>query len=173
MTQSPGRAPDRTKKLVTYGVITAAALVLGYIEAQIPYFFTVPGIKLGLANTAAVFALYRLSWGGAVAISAVRVLVFGLLFTSPFSMLFSAAGAAVSLAVMILLKKTGKFSPVGVSAAGGAAHNLGQIAVAAVVMENTGVYWFFPVLCISGVVSGTAVGIIAGLIVKRMKNARI
>ena len=61
MTQSPGRAPDRTKKLVTYGVITAAALVLGYIEAQIPYFFTVPGIKLGLANTAAVFALYRLS----------------------------------------------------------------------------------------------------------------
>ena len=94
MTQSPGRVPDRTKKIVTYGVITAAALVLGYIEAQIPYFFTVPGIKLGLANTAAVFALYRLSWGGAAAISAVRVLVFGLLFTSPFSMLFSAAGAA-------------------------------------------------------------------------------
>ncbi len=164
---------DRTKKLVTYGLMTAAAIVLGYIEAQIPYFFTVPGVKLGLANSVAVFALYRLSAAGAAAVSAVRVLAAGLLFTSPFTMLFSAAGAAVSLCVMILLKKSGRFSPVGVSAAGGAAHNLGQIAVAALVMESGGVYWFFPVLCLSGVAAGVIIGIIAGMLVKRIKIAQI
>lgn len=153
--------------------MTAAAIVLGYIEAQIPYFFTVPGIKLGLANSVAVFALYRLSAAGAAAVSAVRVLAAGLLFTSPFAMLFSAAGAAVSLCVMILLKKSGRFSTVGVSAAGGAAHNLGQIAVAALVMESGGVFWFFPVLCLSGVVSGVIIGVIAGMLVKRIKIAQI
>ena len=159
----------RTKRLVTYAVLTAVALVLSYFEAQIPYFFTVPGIKLGLGNAAAIFALYRLSPGGAVAISTVRILIFGLLFTSPFSMLFSAAGAAVSLTVMILLKKTGKFSPVGVSAAAGAAHNLGQIDVAAFVMENMGVYWYFPVLCFAGVVAGAVIGVITGLLIERVK----
>ena len=159
----------RTKRLVTYAVLTAVALILSYFEAQIPYFFTVPGIKLGLGNAAAIFALYRLSPGGAVAISTVRILIFGLLFTSPFSMLFSAAGGAISLTVMLLLKKTGKFSTIGVSAAGAVAHNFGQIAVAATVMENMGLYWYFPVLCLSGVVTGVVIGVLTGILINRVK----
>ena len=88
------------------------------------------------------------------------------------SFLLSAC-CGISQIQFIASKKSGRFSPVGVSAAGGAAHNLGQIAVAALVMESGGVYWFFPVLCLSGVAAGVIIGIIAGMLVKRIKIAQI
>ena len=146
------------KKVAQYGLITALALVLSWAESLLPP-LGAPGVKLGLPNLAIVFALYRLGWKDACAVSLVRVVLVALLFGN---------GAALSLALMGVLKRTGKFSPVGVSVAGGVAHNAGQILVAMVLLETARLAWYLPVLWVSGTVAGVLIGIVAGVLVERV-----
>ena len=101
--------------------MTALALIFSYIEVLIPFNFGVPGIKLGIANLAVIIALYRLGYRYALGINTVRVLVAGLLFSGLFGALYSLAGALMSFAVMVLVKKAKVFSVTGVSIAGGVA----------------------------------------------------
>ena len=124
-----------TNKLGLSGVLTALAAIFSYVEALIPFSFGVPGIKLGLANVVIVFALYSIGPRFALLISVVRILVVSSLFGSPAIAMYSLAGALLSLAVMVPLQKTGKFSMIGVSMAGGVFHNIGQLVVAALVVE--------------------------------------
>ena len=107
----------KASKIAQYGLLTALALVLSYLESLIPPLW-VPGVKLGLPNLAVVFALYRLGWKDACAISLARVVLVTLLFGNGAALAYSIAGAALSLSLMGLLKKTRKFSTVGVSVAG-------------------------------------------------------
>ena len=97
----------------------ALALVAGYIEQLIPINLGIPGVKLGLANIVTMLLLYIVGVPAACLISVLRILLSGFLFGSGFAMVYSAAGAATSMLVMALLKKTKKFSSVGVSVAGG------------------------------------------------------
>ncbi|MBR4934613.1 MAG: Gx transporter family protein, partial [Anaerotignum sp.] len=90
-----------------------------------------------------------------------RVFLSGLLFAGFAGLLYSLAGAMLSFAVMALLKKTGKFSIIGVSLAGGVFHNVGQVAVAAMVVENVKMAYYLPFLLVSGVVTGIVIGIVA------------
>ena len=159
----------KPSKLARYGLLIALALALSWLESLLPP-LGVPGVKLGLPNLVVVFVLYRLSWKDACVISLVRVALAALLFGSGVSLAYSAAGAALSLAVMGLLKKTGKFSPVGVSVAGGVAHNAGQILVAMALLETARLAWYLPVLWISGTVAGVLVGIVSGELVKRVPD---
>lgn len=156
-----------TKKLTVTALLVAAALILSYVESMLPS-FSVPGVKLGLANVASVFALYTLGGTGAVFVSLVRVVVSGLLFGSAASFIYSAAGAVLSLCAMILLKKTGIFSVLGVSVIGGVAHNIGQLAAASAVMHTVGVMYYLPVLLLSGAVTGALIGIAGGVLVGRI-----
>jgi len=78
----------------------------------------------------------------------------------------------LSLALMGLLKRTGKFSPVGVSVAGGVAHNAGQILVAMAMLETSRLVWYLPVLWVSGTVAGVLIGIAAGVLVKRIPDQK-
>lgn len=158
----------KTKKLALYGILTAVALILSYVESLIPFSFSVPGVKLGLPNLAVLFALYKLNAKGACAISLVRVLLVSILFGNLFSLAYSLTGAALSLCVMILLKKTGKFGVTGVSVAGGVAHNAGQILAAVVLLENARIAGYLPVLCVSGTVAGVVIGLVAALLIKRV-----
>ncbi len=156
------------RKTAYMGLLCAAALILGYIETLIPFFAGIPGMKLGLPNVAVVTVLYLYSWKEAALINLVRILAVGFLFGNAFSMAFSAAGAALSLLCMQLLKSTKKFSVTGVSVVGGVAHNAGQIVVASIVVENVRVgYYFFP-LAISGVITGAAIGLAAGMLIRRI-----
>lgn len=156
------------QKTAYLGLSCAVALILSYVESLIPFFAGIPGMKLGLPNVAIVTVLYLYTWKEAALVNLVRIAAAGLLFGNAFSIAFSAAGAALSLLCMQLVKKTGKFSPTGVSVAGGVAHNAGQIAVAAAVVENVRVgYYFFP-LAIAGVVTGVIIGVIAGLLIPRL-----
>ena len=157
----------KASKVAQYGLITALALVLSYLESLLPP-LGVPGVKLGLPNLAIVFALYRLGLWDAWCLSIVRVLLASALFGSGVSLAYSVAGAVLSLAVMSLLKKTDKFSPVGVSVAGGVAHNAGQILVAMALLETARLAWYLPVLWISGTVAGVLIGIVSGILVKRI-----
>ena len=157
----------KASKVAQYGLITALGLVLSYLESLVPS-LCVPGVKLGLPNIAIVFALYRLGWRDACIISLVRVFLVFLLFGNGAGLAYSVVGAALSLALMGLLKKTGKFSSVGVSVAGGVAHNGGQILVAMALLETSRLAWYLPVLWVSGTVAGVLVGIVSGVLVKRV-----
>lgn len=157
----------KTKKLTFYSLMLALALVLSYLESLVPLSFAVPGIKMGLPNIVIVFVLYKKGFFPAGCISIVRVLLVSILFGNAMSMFYSMAGAILSLAIMGLLKKSGKFSCAGVSVAGAISHNAGQIAMAALLLKTTGLIYYFPVLCVSGVVAGICVGILGGILVKR------
>ena len=156
----------KTKKVALLAMCIALAMILSYVESLLPS-PGVPGVKLGLANLVVIFALYKLGWGEAAGISLLRVFLVALLFGHAASLMYSAAGAALSLAGMILLKKTDKFSCVAVSVIGGVLHNAGQILTARLLMGPNVVY-YLPVLIVSGTVAGVAIGVVSALIVRRV-----
>ncbi len=154
----------KTQKLTVMALTTAIALVLSFIESQIPAFVAVPGVKMGLANIAIVYALYRLGWKEAALISLIRVVLVSLLFGSAASFLYSLAGAVLSLLGMALLKKTGKFTEIVVSVAGGVLHNIGQIAMASIILETDALRYYLPFLLVSGILAGVVIGLISGIL---------
>lgn len=158
----------KTGKLTCMALTAALAMVLSFIESQIPAFVAVPGVKVGLANIAVVFALYKLGWREAAVISVIRVVTVSLLFGSVLSLFYSLAGAVLSLVGMVLLMKTGSFSSVAVSVSGGVLHNVGQIAMACVLLETNIIKYYLPVLVASGVIAGIVVGIASAEMVKRI-----
>lgn len=160
---------QRSTKLAISAALTALALIFSYIELLIPFSVGIPGVKLGLANVVALVALYTVGHSYALSINILRVILAGLLFGNVFSIIYSLSGALLSFGVMVLLKKTNQFSIVGVSMAGGVFHNLGQIAVAAMVVENSKLFYYFPVLLFAGMATGIAIGIVAYMVCKRVK----
>ena len=158
----------KTERLTRLALLTAAALMLSWIESLLPAFSAVPGVKIGLANTVSLFALYMLSEKDAWLISALRISLASLLFGSLFSLAYSFAGALVSLLVMCLMKRTSIFSVTGVSIAGGVAHNAGQIIAAMLIMETKGLVYYLAPLTVSGIIAGTAVGAAAGFLMKKL-----
>ena len=158
----------KTQKLTVMALTTAIALVLSFIESQIPAFVAVPGVKMGLANIAIVSALYRLGWKEAAIISLIRVVLVSLLFGSAASFLYSLAGAVLSLLGMALLKKTGKFTEIVVSVAGGVLHNIGQIAMASIILETDALRYYLPFLLVSGILAGVVIGLISGILIRRI-----
>ncbi|MDY3017331.1 Gx transporter family protein [Blautia sp.] len=157
------------KKTAYLGLFAAIAIIFGYVESLIPFFAGIPGMKLGLANLAVLFILEKYSWKEAALVSTVRILVIGFLFGNMFSILYSLAGAALSLTVMTLMKKFSGFSILGISVAGGVSHNIGQLIVASLIVENTSLLYYAPALLISGVVTGLLIGLLAGEITKRIR----
>lgn len=160
---------SKTKKLAACSVLAAVALIFSYVEALIPFSVGIPGVKLGFANIVIVFTLYRFDSRYAFAVNVVRILLAGLLFGSVFSALYALAGGMISLCAMILVKKAGVFSITGVSMTGGVFHNLGQIIVAACVVQTTQIVAYLPVLIFSGVAAGTVNGIVTQLCLNRIK----
>ena len=157
------------KKTAYLGLFAAIAIIFGYVESLIPFFAGIPGMKLGLANLAVLFILEKYSWKEAALVSTVRILVIGFLFGNMFSILYSLAGAGLSLTVMTLMKKFSGFSILGVSVAGGVSHNIGQLIVASFIVENTSLLYYAPVLLISGVATGLLIGFLTGEITKRIR----
>lgn len=144
----------------------AAAMILSYVESFIH--LGVPGIKPGLPNIFIIFILYRTGTPRAASVSFVRCVLTAITFGSIMSLWYSLAGAALSLIVMTLLRRTGIFSPLGVSVAGALSHNAAQIAVAVAVTGVSQIAAYLPVLCISGTVAGVLVGVAADIMIKRV-----
>lgn len=158
----------KAKRTAFYGMFLALALVAGYVEQLIPINLGIPGVKLGLANIVTMVLLYTVGIRAAAGTTVIRILLAGILFGTGFSIVYSAAGAVLSMLIMVLLKKTKKFSCVGVSVAGGVFHNVGQIVVAILVLETNALVYYLPILIISGVVAGIVIGIISGLLMRRL-----
>lgn len=162
----------KSKNLATYGLLIALAFIFSYIESLFPMPFAVPGMKLGLANLVVITALYAMGPKEAFILSIIRILLVGLTFRDPNTMLFSMAGGALSWLMMVIFQKIKLFSIVGVSIIGGVSHNIGQIAVAIVYVNNLNLVYYLPVLLIFGAVTGTLIGILGSMIVQRLKKIK-
>lgn len=165
-------ASVNAKKMTMTALLAALALIFSYIEVLIPFSPGIPGIKLGIANLVIIISLYYLGPKYAFSVNLVRILIAGLLFNGLFGALYSLAGALLSFTVMALLRKTGIFSITGVSIAGGVSHNMGQLLVAAFLIDSLKIFAYFPVLIFSGIISGAVIGIISYLILKRLPEMR-
>lgn len=155
----------KTKKIVNLGLLLAVALILSYVESLIPFGFGIPGIKLGLANLAVLLCLYCMSTKEAVILNVMRILLAGFLFGNLYSIIYSLAGGAFSFLVMWLAKRIKIFTINGVSVLGGVCHNLGQILIAAFVVETAGVFYYIPYLLVAGVLTGWLIGFITKLMI--------
>lgn len=163
----------KTKHISQLGMLVAVALVLSYIEYLIPISLGIPGVKLGLANIAGLMALYLLGPADGLAVTVVRIILVGLTFSNPFSMIYSLAGGLTSMLVMVVGKRTGKFSLIGVSILGGIIHNIAQLGVAMIIVETRSLIYYMPVLLIVGTVTGLLIGIVGAGLVKRLILAGI
>lgn len=159
---SPGR------RAALYGVLTAAALVCGYLELLIPLPVTVPGVKLGLGNIVILMALERLGAKAGFFLMFIKVIASTLLFANLQMLVFSLAGGLLSWAVMALAVRSGIFSTVATSVLGGLAHNAGQLAAVAALLSGRVALVNMPVLAVSGVLCGAAVGVAARLVLRAL-----
>lgn len=159
---SPGR------RTALYGVLTAAALVCGYLELLIPLPVTVPGVKLGLGNIVILMALERLGARAGLFLMFIKVIASTLLFANLQMLVFSLAGGLLSWAVMALAVRSGAFSTVATSVLGGLAHNTGQLAAVAALLSGRVALVNMPVLAVSGVLCGAAVGVAARLVLRAL-----
>lgn len=163
----------KTKKITLLGLVTALAMIMSYIESFLPLSFAIPGIKMGLANIVIVFVLYRMGIREACLVSAVRVILVSLLFGNVMSLAYSLTGAGVSLVGMGVLRRLDCFSVVGVSVTGAILHNAGQILIAILLLGTKQIAYYFPALAIAGVVTGVCIGVVAGLVMRRMEKLSV
>ena len=164
-------------RIANLALLLTVAVILGYVESVIPLSAGVPGIKLGLANCAILFVLYRYGAGEAVLVSLLRTAIIALLFTNLSMLLYSLAGAICSILVMSILKQRKLFSIYGTSMAGGVVHNMAQMLVALLLLRAPGGYeWWFtsylPLLMICGLPAGMINAFFAGAILQRMKRQK-
>jgi len=163
----------KTKKIALLGICTALSMILSYIDSQIILYPSLPGIRLGLANTVTVFLMYRMSAFHACSVTLVRVILTSLLFYgNAVHIAYGLCGAVLSLCVMLLLKRTKLFSHTGVSIAGGVSHNVGQIACAALLTATQEILLYLPVLLVSGTLSGAGVGLVAAQVLSRTERIK-
>ena len=159
---------SKNRKIALLSMCACLAMLLSFVESRIPHLTAIPGIKMGLANIAVIFALYKFGVKEAAVVSILRALIVAMLFGSPVSLMYSAAGAVLSLLVMVLLKKLTPLGEVAVSVCGGVMHNVGQIGMASILLDTNVVVYYLPFLLLSGTVAGIVVGIASALLVKRI-----
>ena len=153
-----------TQRLSLGALLLAEMLVLGYLESLIPL-SGIPGVKLGLSNCVLMLSLGWLGGGMTLALMAGKVLLSGLLFGSPFSMLYALAGGLCSLGFMMALRKIPGISFFGWGMAGGAAHNLAQVLLAMLILRTPSLISYLALL----LPVGAAMGFVTGLIASRLQ----
>ena len=154
-----------SRKIALCAMLMALAMIFSYVEVLIPINLGVPGIKLGIANLVVVVGLFFLPAGEVLMISVARILLMGYLFGNGMSILYSLAGGLLSFLVMLLLKHIK-----GVSIAGGVTHNVAQICVAALVVQNRKLFYYLPALLVAGVITGMLIGILSDRILSAVKR---
>lgn len=162
---------SKTHRMVLIALLTALAIVLMAVERLIPFSVAVPGVKLGLANVVTLTALYMFSWRDTLAIIFLRVLLGSLILGSFSAFLFSLGGALMAFLVMAVLVTflPRVFSTVGVSICGAVGHNIGQLLVAAVVVQNLRIISYLPILLVSAIGTGLVTGYTVTLLLKYLR----
>lgn len=158
------------KKIAYVSLLVAIALIFSYVEILIPFNFGIPGVKLGLANVISIISIYLFGPYIALVIVVLRILLSGFLFGNLYSILYSLCGGILSIIVMSVIKKTNKFSLYGVSMCGGVFHNIGQLIVAMITVNQMKISYYGPILIVSGMIMGLLVGFLSNQILIRLKH---
>ena len=162
-------ASDKTKRLALLGVMLSAAVALSYLEILVPLPTPVPGIKLGLSNTVTMYCVFFMGPASAFVIAALKSLF--VLFTRGVTAgLLSAAGGALSIAAMLLARRCGASASM-TSVTGAVAHNIGQLALASLMLGSDFALWYAPVLILSGMVMGLITGAVMRLLMPALRRA--
>lgn len=163
---------SKTQKIVVISLLVAQALVLHLVERLIPFNFGVPGAKLGLANIITLVSIYLFGFKETLTVVILRVILSSLLGGNVSGFLFSISGGILSFLIMYILKVIGreKISVIGISIVGAVFHNIGQILMAAIIIENLNIFIYLPLLLLSSVVTGLFVGITVKYIIKFLKD---
>jgi heptaprenyl diphosphate synthase len=152
------------KKQARISLLLALSVVLSIIEGIVPIFNGfIPGLKIGLANIAVLFVLYKYSFKDAFILSVLRVFIVAILRTGLFSITFSFSlvGAILSIAIMAFAKNYTKLSIIGISTIGSISHTIGQLIVAAVFLNTGKIFYYFPILLIISTITGIFIGLIS------------
>ena len=157
------------KRVAYYGVFTTLAIIASYIERLVAVPIAVPGIKLGLANVVVIITLYAAGIRPALAVNILRIVLVGFMFGSVTGIIYSLSGGFLSFVLMLGAKRINLFGVVGVSVVGGVFHNLGQISMAVLVVENPRLFYYAPVLIVFGVITGVIIGFTAGYTLRHME----
>ena len=158
----------KTKKLTTLSMLTAIALTIFMVEAQIPPLTPVPGIKMGLSNIVTVFTVFAIGPKEAAAVLFVRVFL-GAVFAGNFSTIFySGAGGLCAILVTICLRKILTKKQLWVAGICGAiAHSVGQMVMAVTLTATPGLLAYLPIMIVASIISGTFTGLCAQFLVNR------
>ena len=161
----------KTRKLTQMALLTAIALTIFMVEAQIPTLVPVPGVKLGLSNIVTVFAVFAMGPKEAASILFVRIFL-GAVFAGNFSTIFySAAGGTLAIGVTIVLRKLLTQKQLWVAGAMGAiAHSVGQMAMAITITQTVGLVSYLPVMILCSIVTGLFTGFCAQFLLDRGKD---
>lgn len=158
----------RASRVAYYGLLTAAALLMGWVEYMIPIPLPLPAVKLGLANIVVLILIYRDGVKCAAVVNLIRILLCAMLFGGVGSLLYSLAGGILSTAAMALLYRAKRLGVAGVSVVGAVMHNIGQLSAACLAVGTLAPLYYLPYLTIAAVICGFATGILAGLLIKRL-----
>ena len=163
---------SKNRKMVFISLLVAQALVLHIFERMIPVPFITPGAKLGLANIITVVAIYLLTFKDAFAIVVLRVIMATLLGGNLSGFFYSISGGLLSLVAMYIVYKIGKdhVSIIGISIIGSVFHNIGQILIAVIVVQNIKIVAYLPILLIAGIGTGIFVGVTAKQLIVYLKR---
>ena len=157
------------KKIAALGLFASLAIIFGYVESLFPILIGNFGIKLGLANLSVLFILDRYGFAEAYAVSVIRIIVIAFLFPKGFTITFSLAGATLSLLIMTFMLRKTNASIYAVSMTGGIMHNIGQLIVALWVMQSPQLLFYYtPVLLVSGILTGLIIGHLTVEVSKRI-----
>ena len=161
----------KARKLTQMALLTAIALTIFMVEAQIPALVPVPGVKLGLSNIVTVFAVFAMGPKEAASILFVRIFL-GAVFAGNFSTIFySAAGGTLAIGVSIVLRKLLTQKQLWVAGVMGAiAHSVGQMAMAITITQTVGLVSYLPVMILCSIVTGLFTGFCAQFLLDRGKD---
>ena len=154
------------------GLRFAMMLVLGFVESRIPINAGIPGIKLGLSNGVLIFAVYMLDIPTAWMLMVLKVTLSGLLFGGFNTIMYALAGGVLSMICMSLLSRVKGMHPITVSMAGGVMHNVGQVALAMIILQTPQLLYYMAVLMLVGLACGALTGIVASSVMKHLKTIR-
>ena len=163
---------DRTQRIALCGLLIAMMLVLGFVESRIPINAGIPGIKLGLSNGVLIFAIYMLDLPTAWLLMALKVMLSGLLFGGFNTIMYALAGGVLSMLAMTMLSRVKGMHPITVSMVGGVMHNVGQVALAMILLHTQQLLYYMAVLIIVGLICGALTGIVASNVMKHLKTIR-
>ncbi len=156
----------RIRRLAVSALLVTVMLMLGYVESLVPT--GLPGVKLGLSNSVLILAIVWLGIPAAFALMVVKVLLSGFLFSGVNAMMYAFAGGLLSMVVMSVLYKTRAFSLTPIAMAGAVAHNVGQVALAMLILQTAKLVYYMAILMLAGLVTGFVTGTIASILIRRL-----